>query len=363
MTRILMTTDTIGGVWVYCMELINALAPYGVHFALATMGGPLNEGQRQDIDSLPNVQLHESNYRLEWMPESWSDVDECRQWLLQLSRIYHPDIIHLNNYCHGSLPWGSPVCMVGHSCVLSWWKSVLRESIPDSWQEYARRTREGLQAADRVLAPSQTMLSQLQENYGPLRNTHTIYNCRGFQAFSPSNKQPFIFTAGRLWDKAKNVALIHKVAPRLNWPVCIAGEKKYEDNDCTLDNNNYLGFLSSEEMLSWFSKASIYALPARYEPFGLSILEAGLSGCALVLGDIPSLREIWKDSAFYVHPDDEDGLFSTLQTLSVDDRLRNKMAKRALSRSRRYLPASTAEEYYQCYQGLLRQKAVAKVSN
>ncbi len=32
-------------------------------------------------------------------------------------------------------------------------------------------------------------------------------------------------------------------------------------------------------------------LPARYEPFGLSVLEAALSGCALVLGDIPSLRE------------------------------------------------------------------------
>ena len=34
-------------------------------------------------------------------------------------------------------------------------------------------------------------------------------------------------------------------------------------------------------------------LPARYEPFGLSILEAALSGCALVLGDLPSLRELW----------------------------------------------------------------------
>ena len=41
------------------------------------------------------------------------------------------------------------------------------------------------------------------------------------------------------------------------------------------------------------ARASIYALPARYEPFGLSILEAALSGAALVLGDIPSLREVW----------------------------------------------------------------------
>ena len=55
------------------------------------------------------------------------------------------------------------------------------------------------------------------------------------------------------------------------------------------------------------AEASIYALPARYEPFGLSALEAALSGCALVLGDIPSLREIWGPAAIYVPADDKVG--------------------------------------------------------
>ena len=35
---------------------------------------------------------------------------------------------------------------------------------------------------------------------------------------------------------------------------------------------------------SQLSAASVYVLPAKYEPFGLSVLEAALSGCALVLG-------------------------------------------------------------------------------
>ena len=47
--------------------------------------------------------------------------------------------------------------------------------------------------------------------------------------------------------------------------------------------------LSGEDIRPWFARAGIYALPAVYEPFGLSVLEAALSGCALVLGDIPSL--------------------------------------------------------------------------
>ena len=66
-----------------------------------------------------------------------------------------------------------------------------------------------------------------------------------------------------------------------------------------------LGPLAADELADWYGRAAIYALPARYEPFGLSALEAALSGCALVLSDIPSLREIWEDAAFFVSPNDE----------------------------------------------------------
>ena len=52
----------------------------------------------------------------------------------------------------------------------------------------------------------------------------------------------------------------------------------------------------------WLRRATIFALPARYEPFGLSALEAGLAGCALVLGDIP-MREVWHDAAMFVPPE------------------------------------------------------------
>ena len=36
--RILMTADTIGGVWSYALELAQGLARHGVEVALATMG-------------------------------------------------------------------------------------------------------------------------------------------------------------------------------------------------------------------------------------------------------------------------------------------------------------------------------------
>ena len=57
---------------------------------------------------------------------------------------------------------------------------------------------------------------------------------------------------------------------------------------------------------------AIYASPARYEPFGLGVLEAALSSCALVLGDSPTLREPWSDAALFVPPDDHDALLTAL---------------------------------------------------
>ena len=39
--KVLMTADTVGGVWTYALELAGALAPHGVTVALATMGAGL----------------------------------------------------------------------------------------------------------------------------------------------------------------------------------------------------------------------------------------------------------------------------------------------------------------------------------
>jgi glycosyltransferase involved in cell wall biosynthesis len=93
-------------------------------------------------------------------------------------------------------------------------------------------------------------------------------------------------------------------------------------------------------------------LPARYEPFGLSILEAALSECALVLGDIPSLRENWEGAAMFVSPDDLPALESALHELIANPERRRDLQKRAGRRARNFDIGKTAEQYVKLY-GLL----------
>lgn len=348
-----MTTDTIGGVWTYCMELAGALQPHGVEVALATMGSPPTSEQHEEAASLENVRLYPSSYKLEWMSEPWEDVQRAGEWLLRLEKTLRPDVVHLNGYALGALPWEAPVVVAGHSCVLSWWEAVKGEPAPDSWERYKAEVTLGLQAADVVIAPSSTMMNSLERHYGSLGKTVVVPNGRSPQLFRTAEKKEFVFTAGRVWDEAKNVSAMERAAPELAWPVYLAGEEEHPEGGAAERRHlKLLGKLSPAVMPFWYARSPIYALPARYEPFGLSALEAALSGCALVLGDIPSLREVWDDAAVYVPPDDSEGLVVTLNALIGSEDWRGDLATRARSRALAYSPQAMAERYLQVYQSL-----------
>ena len=106
--RILMTADTVGGVWTYALELAKALEKYGTEVLLATMGAPVTRGQRREAAQLANVRIFKSAYKLEWMDDPWLDVAASGDWLLELEQRFHPDLVHLNGYAHAILPWRAP---------------------------------------------------------------------------------------------------------------------------------------------------------------------------------------------------------------------------------------------------------------
>jgi glycogen synthase len=355
--KVLMTADTVGGVWTYSVELARALASSGVEVALATMGGPPSELQRERVARIPGLKLFESTFRLEWMDEPWDDVERAGRWLTGLAERVEPDVVHLNGYAHGDLDWGRPVVVVGHSCVSSWWQAVHGTAPPaDPWARYAERVRAGLAAADRVVAPTAAMLAALEEHYGPLPPARVIANGRDPAAFPPRPKEPFVFSAGRLWDPAKNLAALEAAAPQVPWPIYVAGEARRPNGaaggETVIRHTHPLGRLSGRVLAAWLGRASIYALPARYEPFGLSALEAAMAGCCLVLGDLPSLREVWGEAATWVDPGDPAALGRELTRLAGDAEARATGAAAARRRAADLTAARMAEGYLALYREL-----------
>jgi glycosyltransferase involved in cell wall biosynthesis len=355
MTSVLMTADAVGGVWRYSVDLCRALGRHGVTSTLAVMGPPPGGKQLEDA-TRAGLRVVHGDFRLEWMPEPWADVDRAGEWLLELERSIQPDLIHLNGYAHATLRWSHPVVVVAHSCVRSWWTAVRGEAAPASVHRYTGAVRAGLAAAHLVVAPTAAMLASLRVEYGAPSCGRVIPNgCRSAGAASTAamRKQPLILAAGRAWDDAKNIGALCAIADRLPWPVYVAGDHRAPDGtECELPSVHHLGHLSEGDIERWYERASIYALPARYEPFGLSVLEAACAGCALVLGDIASLRENWDGAAIFVRPDDRDALAAAILQLIDRPAARAELGRAAQQRAAAFTMDRTAEGYTRAYETL-----------
>jgi glycogen synthase len=361
--KLLMTADTIGGVWTYSIELLRRLQAHGVQIVLATMGRMPNPGQCAQIRELSNVELIASEYRLEWMENPWRDVEAAGEWLLELDGRIKPDVVHLNGYAHAALPWTCPVLVVAHSCVLSWWLAVHGEQAPErEWSTYLERVGRGLRAADHLAAPTAAMLRSIQELYHCAHvPSDVIPNGRDARLFRPALKHRFIFSAGRVWDPAKNIKALSEVAPGLHWPVYVAGESSIQSVASQAapggaKNLHFVGALGESQMARWLAQSAVYCGVPRYEPFGLSILEAALSGCALVLSEITSLRETWGSSAFFVPLDDAAALRSALDKVASDEHLRRELAGRAQDRAKTLTPETMALSYLELYRSLISRE-------
>ena len=398
--KLLMTADTVGGVWTYAIDLCASLARWKVQITLVTLGRPLSPAQKRAASQLSNVQVVQVPCKLEWMADPWDEVARSGEALLDTALQTRPDVIHLNGFTHASLPWDAlaiPVVVVGHSCVETWWRAVWKHPTGGEWARYREAVREGIHDADVFVAPTHAMLDAFSECYGPHSDGRVIYNGRSHARHKPGIKRPFVLAAGRLWDQAKNIAALEQASQWLNWPVRIAGEHREPQTGASTGPTvaaplaahrsmprsesiaraasaarstrvlcapkrlitpgiERLGRLTPARLAQQMARASIYALPAKYEPFGLSAVEAGLCRCALVLGDIPTLREVWGDAAVFVDPDDPEAIADAVNDLIDDEPMRRHLADAARHRAQRFTPRRMAKQYLDIYRKLAREQ-------
>jgi glycogen(starch) synthase len=353
--KVLMTADSVGGVWTYALQLVAELCKSDIEVTLVVMGGKPSPDQAREAAGLPNLSLIGTDFRLEWMQDPEADLQLAGELLLELEAEQRPDIVHLNGFAHASLPFAAPVLVVAHSDVSSWWEACRDTPLPTAWADYEARLAAGIAAADMVVAPTESYLRALISHHGAPRAHRVIPNGRDPAAFASMPKRAMALAAGRLWDDAKNIATLCKAAEGLSWPVLIAGDTISPEGGVisTPANVVCLGRLAPQDVSARMAESALFVAPARYEPFGLAILEAALSGCALVLGDIPTLREIWGDAALFVDPDNAEGLRDTIEALLFDTERSAALGQRARSRARRYGAAAMADRYIEAYCGLL----------
>ena len=349
--RILMTTDAVGGVWQYALELAGGLARNGDQVLLASLGPEPSRPKRAEAEAVAGVELVCVDGALEWMPDAEGDRARQRDRLLELARAFGPDVIHLNGYDHATARWPAPILLVAHSCVCSWWQACHGTEPPVDWTPYRRRVAAGIRSADLVVAPTAAFLSEVARLHGLPRAMRVIRNGRDPMCFVPREKRRYLMGVGRYWDEGKNFAALDEAAQHLDWPVMFAGSMIDPADGRGREPRaiDWVGAVPQREVARLLGHCAIYVHPARYEPFGLSVLEAALCGCALVLGDIPTLRELWDGAAEFVDPRDTRALTQALNALVGDPARIESLGRCARQRARYFRADRMVQAYSEAY--------------
>ncbi len=102
------------------------------------------------------------------------------------------------------------------------------------------------------------------------------------------------------------------------------------------------GFVDDEELPLWYGAADVFAYPARYEGFGLPVLEAMACGVPVVTSDVSSLPEVAGDAGLLIDPSSVDDLAAAIRRVIDEPGLAGDLRKRGLERASRYSWAETA---------------------
>ncbi len=367
--HVLVTADTLSGIWSYARELVTGLVTCGTRVTLVSFGDVPLPAQTTWMDTLRGLNYIPTGFRLDWMQEGEFDLKDSSAYLTSLVKELKPDVLHLNHICYGDLSVRVPRIVVAHGDWISWWHAIHGcEPKMSPWLRWYRDTvTRGLLGADAVVTPTAWMLDTLHSYYAHPRRDQVIYNGRNPIFFNPYvNKEESVLAVGRLLDAGKQVSLLTQHSHPV--PVCIVGSEPSPaapkipiraDVKLALDQIcvSFKGPQTEAQLRMLYSKAAIYAATSRYEPFGMAALEAALSRCAIIANDIPSYREIWGDAALYFRANDADSLAQAIRRMSEERDLCRGYASRAYQRARdRFTAKRMIDEYQDFYQSLVSER-------
>src|SRR5215207_11469821 len=351
-----MTADAVGGVWQYATDLAGALADHGVETTLAVLGPAPSLSQAAAI---PQTRIVITGLPLDWTAGSPGEVAEASRAIAALACSVEVDIVHLNSPALAAdARFPAPIVGVCHSCLATWWRAVRSGPLPQDFVWRTALLARGYRAAEALAAPTAAFARMTADAYD-IPPPRVVRNGRRqgapHEAAEPAS---LVFTAGRLWDEGKNLAALDRAAARLDVPVLAAGPLAGPNGAMiALPHIETLGELGGEGIQAWLAPRPIFASVPRYEPFGLAVLEAAQAGCALVLSDIPTLRELWDGAALFVDAQNDAAIAGALQALSDDEARRDALGAAAQERSGAYTVEAMAVGMRDIYGSVLAREA------
>ncbi|MFZ3077892.1 MAG: glycosyltransferase family 4 protein [Candidatus Aenigmatarchaeota archaeon] len=268
-THELFMPDFAGGGEKIVYEYTKRLAGRGHDVTVLTTGDP----KVKNYENIKTVRIPIPRY----------SFNLAVPWILKYAK--DADIIQTNNY-NAALPsfiagkiLHKPVVCIVHGVYGKRWKEM-RGKIIGSLSAFMEKSqlRRGY---DRVVFYSAFAREQGYEI--GIKHGEVFYLGIDPREFKPKKKEKYVLFVGRL-EKQKGIENLIKVAKDLpDIKFKIVGKGDIEKLKKTASKNvQFLGVKTGKELQNLFSHALVFCLPSVAETFGLVLLEAMASGCAIV---------------------------------------------------------------------------------
>lgn len=363
--RVLLTADAVGGVWTYALDLARGLSASGVPVVLATLGPKPDAVQLSAAAEVRGLTLRALEQPLDWLARSEDELRKAATAVAALAARCDAELVHLHSPALGAVRFPTTVVAGCHSCVLTWWRAMRpAEPVPADFRWRAAMVAAGLDAARLRIAPTTAFARATAEAHGLAEPPLVVHNGRHRPpARQACPRRDLVLTAGRLWDEAKDVATLDRAAALLPVPVLAAGPTRGPNGmRLAIRHLRLLGTLDAASLRQRLAEAAVFVSCARYEPFGLAVLEAAQAGCALVLADIPGFRELWQGAAAFFPPGDAPALAETVRRLRRVPAERQALARAAQARAGVYSLEAMTSGTLRLYAEALRHERIPAAS-
>ncbi|WP_156778567.1 glycosyltransferase family 4 protein [Thermoplasma acidophilum] len=166
--------------------------------------------------------------------------------------------------------------------------------------------RDGARNADRIICVSNLTRRMIVENYGADdTKIRTIYNGVDpypYLSHPDEKRERDVLYFGRVTSQ-KGPKFFMEVAKKVleldgsvKFTVAGTGEllpemKRYAFENGFLNHMDFTGFVSFRRAISYYKRSSVFIIPAVSEPFGMTVLEAMISGTPVILSKTTGVGE------------------------------------------------------------------------
>jgi glycosyltransferase involved in cell wall biosynthesis len=224
-----------------------------------------------------------------------------------------------------------------------------------------------------IITPSEFVKNQVTRQFGLNLSPKITVTPEGVDypktIPSPKPPKPYLLYIGSLYPH-KNVEILLKAlrlpsTQSLSLKVIssrsvFTGRFKKQVGALGLQSRvEFLGFVKDSQVQKLYHVATALVAPSLSEGFGLTGIEAMAHGCPVIAARAGSLPEVYKDSALFFDPNNENQLAAHVSTLVQDSSLRLHMINQGRAHAAQFSWDTMTDQTIAVYQSALKARSKA----